>query len=150
MALPFLPYEHIEPIFNSIQRKAATESLKSLCTYIRQTWIISTVWPPRQWSNFRQSVRTNNDTEGWHRRLNHRGRPNLNFYLLIQLLHNESRDVSIQVRLVSEKELWRHQRKTYAKAQKLYFEYWDQYEAGEKAPGQLLRACSRLHGPIIE
>jgi len=55
------------------------------------TWVESTVWPPSMWSVFRQPVRTNNDVEGWHCRLNvkaNRGR--LNLYQLIQLLHAES------------------------------------------------------------
>jgi len=60
-----------------------------------------------------------------------------------------SRDISIQVRLVSENKLKRYQRKTCVRTEKLYIEYWDQYEAGDKISRQLLRAISRLHGPVI-
>ena len=58
---------------------------------------------------------TNNDTEGWHHALNRgaEGKTRLPLYLLIQLLHQEARLTSLQIRLVTEKKLKKVQRKTY-------------------------------------
>ena len=66
----------------------------------------------------RQSVRTNNDVEGWHFCLNHAARRGqLPFYVLVPLLHRESQLVSLQARFVMKEKLRRHQRKRYVKLQ---------------------------------
>ena len=44
--------------------------LIKLVNYIRKTWITSTVYQISSWCVFGQPIRTNNDVEGWHRRLN--------------------------------------------------------------------------------
>jgi len=51
-----------------------TRRLHSICStcHMERQWISSTTWPPTTWSVFRQPVRTNNDVEGWHCRLNDR------------------------------------------------------------------------------
>ena len=98
--------------------------------------IKSTVWTPNSWSVYFQSVRTNNDIEGWHNRLK-------------SLLHSEAELVETVVRLVSEEKLKRYQKKTYATLQKQLFKYWEKYESGEKSALQLLELCSRLNGPQI-
>ena len=67
MALPNIPAMHIEPAF------------------ILKTWITSSSRPPAPWTTFKWSVRTNNDAEGWHSRLNHNAtHDHLSFYLLVQ------------------------------------------------------------------
>jgi hypothetical protein len=71
MALPFLPHEHIKTMFISLQREAYDEPLQALCAYIQSTWIESAKWPHNTWSVFMNPIRTNNDAEGWHRRINH-------------------------------------------------------------------------------
>jgi hypothetical protein len=82
MALPFLPHEHIAQMFEQLRALATTPVLQALVNYINDTWINSTVWSPQNWSVFRKSVRTNNDVEGWHHRLNHNARrATLPFYM---------------------------------------------------------------------
>ncbi|KAH3817881.1 hypothetical protein DPMN_119437 [Dreissena polymorpha] len=50
-----------------------------------------------------QSKRTNNDVEGWHRRMNSMaGRAQLQFYVLVPLLLREAKLVAIQLQLVRE------------------------------------------------
>ena len=51
-----------------------------------------------------RNIRTNNDIEGWHNRMNQRAssRCQLQFYLLVKLLHNEAMPVELQVELVSQ------------------------------------------------
>ena len=88
------------------------------------------------------------NVEGWHRRMNHRGHAQLPFYIMIGLLHEESNIVDLQVRLVSEKKLQHHQRKTYKKLHAQYDSMWTAYASGEKTAKQLLYACARINGPI--
>ena len=71
MALPFFPREHIPQMFMEVHDLGMFQALRSLVEYVQATWLESTVWSPDRWSIFNQSVRTNNDVEGWHRRLNH-------------------------------------------------------------------------------
>ena len=72
MALPFLPHREIRPMFQLLRRQAQTQPLQDLVSYINRQWIKSTVFPPKNWSVYRQPVRTNNDIEGWHNALNRR------------------------------------------------------------------------------
>ncbi|VDI30203.1 Hypothetical predicted protein [Mytilus galloprovincialis] len=69
MALPFLPADHIRPAFRRL-KDLQTDPLQRLVTYVEDTWIKSTVWPVESWTVFSQPTRTNNDVEGWHRRIN--------------------------------------------------------------------------------
>jgi hypothetical protein len=51
-----------------------------------------------------QSVRTNNDVEGWHHRINRKAqKPNLQMYILIVLLHKEARLIQTQLMMVRGK-----------------------------------------------
>ena len=102
LALPFLPADEIPNAFHSLETKAPTEPLQALAQYINNTWISSTTWHPSCWSVFQQSVRTNNDTEGWHHGLNRcaQGKSQLPFYLLVELLFQEAKLTSLQIRLV--------------------------------------------------
>lgn len=102
MALPFLPSEHIIPAFEHLERRS-TAAFAGLVQYVRDTWIQSSKWSPDTWSVYNQPVRTNNDVEGWHRRLNNKsGRSSIQFYLLLPLLYEESRFVTLQARLVKK------------------------------------------------
>ena len=123
--------------------------LRNLTDYIQEQWIESTVFTPKDWSVFKQPIRTNNDIEGWHNALNRRagGQCRLQFYLLIELLHREARLTSITIKLVSDKKLKRIQRRKYRQLQQKLFDAWEQYQTGNKSASQLLRCCSHLNGP---
>ena len=87
-ALPFLPAEHIEPSFRNLREKAGGEQVTALMRYVEDTWLSSTVWEIKSWCVFGQTIRTNNDCEGWHHRINRRAQKgNLQFHLLISLLY---------------------------------------------------------------
>ena len=64
MALPFLPHETVAATFDSLKPEAKTEPLQQFVSNIEENWIRSTVWSPKCWSVFMQSIRTNNDIEG--------------------------------------------------------------------------------------
>ncbi|XP_060561171.1 uncharacterized protein LOC132720942 [Ruditapes philippinarum] len=72
-ALPLLPHEDIEKTFDKLQSQNTDETLGQYFEYIKSTWINSDIWSPENWSVFGCSIRTNNDVEGWHARLNRRG-----------------------------------------------------------------------------
>ena len=98
-----------------------------------------------------QSVRTNNDVEGWHNRIKcHAKRYHLPFYLLIILLHKESQLINIQAKLLSDAKLKRYQRKKYKQLQSRIFNLWDSYKAGKKTTDNLLSACAALYGPVVK
>ena len=142
MALPFLPEDEIAPMFHQLQ---------NFVTYVSDTWITGSTWPPSSWSVYKQAIRTNNDIEGWHNALNRRasGKCQLPFYMLINLLQKEARLTSLQIRLVSERKIKRIQRKKYRSLQAQIFDLWGKYEDGVKSATQLLHACSHLNGSII-
>ena len=150
MALPFLPGEKIQRRFKQLQEQATTEGLKKFTSYVADNWVTSNTFPLATWSVYKETVRTNNDLEGWHNGLNQRakGKSNLPLYVLIQLLHKEAALVSLQIRLVLEKRLRRHQRTTYKNMQKRLLSLWKQYEEGEKNCKQLLEVCSHLVKPF--
>ena len=61
MALPFLPEEEIEPMFQRLQRHAS-EPLQQFTEYVNDTWINGT-WGPSDWTAFKKAIRSNNDVE---------------------------------------------------------------------------------------
>ena len=96
-----------------------------------------------------QSVRTNNDVEGYHHVINRRsGKTNIGLYLLIQLLHDESRLSRLNVRLLSAGKLRRRQRKKYQKLQGMLFTWWNALVLKEISARQLLRRCAHLTQPV--
>ena len=146
MALPYLPAEKIERRFLRLQQQATSRPLQDFCSYIHENWITTQTFPPQTWSVFLEAVRTNNDLEGWHNGLNRRakGRSQLPLFILIQLLHREASLVNIQIRLVSDKKLKRHQQSTYRAMQRRLFDLWKQCEDGQRNSKELLEACSHL------
>jgi hypothetical protein len=144
MALPFLPANMIPREFERI-KDVADGAMPQLFDYVESNWIQASLWKPAVWSGYGKAIRTNNDVEGWHRRVNHKAKKGqLPFYLMIQLLRDEASKVDLHARLVSRGKLTRYQRRTYRGMQKRIFEYWDEYVAGTRTATQLLEACSYL------
>ncbi|KAH3781734.1 hypothetical protein DPMN_159638, partial [Dreissena polymorpha] len=96
-ALPLLPVEDIRPAFDSLRTKSDTDATDRYFEYLERTWMTNPLWPIDSWCVFGRSIRTNNDCEGWHHRLNRRAKKgNLPFYLLIQLLCEEAKLLNTQ------------------------------------------------------
>ena len=146
MALPYLPADKIERQFHRLQQQATARPLHDFCSYIHENWISSQTFPPQTWSVFMEAVRTNNDLEGWYNGLNRRakGRSQLPLYIFIQVLHRQASLVNMQIRLVSDKTLKRHQRSAYRAMQRRLINLWKQYEDGQRNSKELLEACSHL------
>ena len=145
LALPFLPHEQIPPTFYELKGLVTDHILTRFMEYIERQWITSSFYRPERWSIFSREVRTNNDLEGWHRRLNNNARRGqIQFYLLVGLLCKEGSFVNIQSRLVSEGKLKRHQRKKYRGLQSKLRKLWKRYSRQRITVSQLLSACSHL------
>ena len=95
-----------------------------------------------------QSIRTNNDIEGWHHSLNRRaaGRCCLPLYMFVALLHKEASLVSVQIRLVSKRKPKRMQRATYREVQRRLFELCEAFNK-KKSLKQLLKGCANINRP---
>ena len=147
-ALPFLPADHIPDAFAKLRTKATGPALNAVMQYVEDTWMTSTLWPVSAWSVFGRSVRTNNDVEGWHHRLNRRAKKgNLAFYLLIKLTYKEAEKVPLQVKLVSEGKLIRHQKKKTVWIQGKLFQLWQEYADKTISVSRLLKRCGSVYGP---
>ena len=98
-----------------------------------------------------RNIRTNNDIEGWHNRMNQRAssRHQLQFYLLVKLLHREAILVELQVELVSQAKLTRIQRKRYRDMQSKIIRLWDRFDNDEIDSYRLLKKCSILAVPSV-
>ena len=118
LALPHLPWEKIDSTLKELEEEATIEAKKNLCAYVRHTWLDNTLWHSSSWSAFYRCVRTNNDVEGWHRRLKSKaGRGQMNMYLLLQLLSTESALVGVNLTLLRESAIIRRQRRGVQKKQ---------------------------------
>ena len=104
MALPFLPFHEIRPMFDRLGVQAHTQPLRDLVDYIKRQWIENIIFTPKEWSIYEQPIRTNNDIEGWHYAVNRRtgGQNGLPLYSLIELLHREARLTAVTIRFVSQ------------------------------------------------
>ena len=71
--------------------------IHQLVKYFEDTWI-NGFWNPIHWCQYFQDIRTNNDTEGYHHKLNDKcQRPNMAFSSLVHVLHEEALDVPTTV-----------------------------------------------------
>ncbi|XP_078621125.1 uncharacterized protein LOC144887624 [Branchiostoma floridae x Branchiostoma japonicum] len=148
LALPYLPAAAIPAAFAELRAKARAPQLISLTDYVEDTWLLGSVWTPRRWSVYCQSVRTTNDVEGWHNRLNLKAKkPNLPLYLLITLLYRESQLVPVISRQVAEGKPGRYQRALYRRIQNRLNTEWDLFHTGEISAKRLLEVCSKMFGP---
>ena len=139
-----LPAEDNDNALSGLERQATTTAQQQLCQYVRSTWVESTMWPPSTWSVFQRSVRSNNDVEGWHRRLNQKAScGQLNLYLLLQLLGGETQLLETQLTLLKESTQIRHQCQS-QRVTARHFTLWDRLVAGERTPQQMLRAAAYL------
>ena len=118
-----------------------------LVDYIEDTWINGhhSYSKPASWCVYRRAIRTNNDVEGWHHRLNkHAGRAQLPFYMLLPLLYKEAGLIPYQQRLVSENQLRRYRRRKTTETQALLGQLWEDYHTQKLSVKQLLHKVSLL------
>ena len=74
----------------------------------------------------------------------------IQFYLLVQLLHEEAEYVELHVSMVHQETLARYQRKEYWELNSKPFNLWGQFNSGEIGEKQLLRSCGKLYRPSFK
>ena len=141
LSLLYLTAQHIASLQYTVTKSCYTTTTRF---NISTTWLQSSIWPTTSWSVFGHYTRTNNDVEGWHFRINKKAKKGqLLFYLLIILLHEEAKQVKLQVCLVSENKLSQREHLQYWQVQSAIFSAWDDYTSRRVIPSQLLKACSK-------
>ncbi|XP_063053962.1 uncharacterized protein LOC134448133 [Engraulis encrasicolus] len=146
MALPNLPAEHIATAFEELRRRrpvnTRSEDIEELLEYLEDTWVKNAAHPPSAWSTFQRTVRTNNDVEGWHKRINLQVKDKPNLYLLVGILHKESSLLPLQVRLLHQRAIGRLTSKQDSSKQAKLEKLWASY--GEMTTSRYLRQCAGL------
>lgn len=151
MALAYLPAAHIRAQFEDLVQLCPAEGkIRELVDYIERQWMDNAVFPVESWSVFMRPVRTNNDVEGWHTRLNQTGKANLNIYQLISLLHDEANAIPMQIRFLSGGAVLRYQRSKHRQRQHEIITAWEDLNTGRLSGAQLLRKCAKLNDPVVE
>ncbi|XP_078326026.1 uncharacterized protein LOC144622863 [Crassostrea virginica] len=150
LALPFLPPEHIQETFERLDDRAP-EALAPVMDYVYRTWIRSPVFEIHHWSVFMTAIRTNNDVEGWHNKLNTgvATRGAVPFYHLVSVLYVEASDISLSMKMVSEGKMQRYQRKKTRQMEGRVFSLWQQYCERTINASQLLQGCASIYGPPV-
>ena len=117
-ALPLLPAAHIQPAYDDLHVRAkATALILPLMDYIQSTWVDG-ILTPEDWSVYGHAVRTNNDLERWHRRLNFNVKTAPPFYQSVEELHREAG-------IIREKKLKKIKRKGTKEMKEKIYEEWD-------------------------
>lgn len=152
LALPFLPPEHVEENIPPPRQKSEQRPTWILDRVCEGQWIRNPTFPIKSWSVFMLSVRTNNDLEGWHNRINSRVNRTgkIPFYLLLVELYSEAKNIPLIARLLSEGKMERINRKKYNNLNGKLFKAWEDYNNRVITTTQLLRACASLYGPTTE
>jgi len=132
MSLNLLPGRLIPMAFESLKRDARGPLLKNLFQYYENNWIKSSIWSCKSWSVFMSPIRTNSPIESYHSRLKRLARkPELNLYLLIELLATESNMVPFKCFMLSTDKLSIHQRKPATAFTHTLFSYWESFNNGD-------------------
>ena len=124
---------------NYYQRKCC---LVNLVKYVDQTWFNSTIWTPKDICCFKRLVRTNNDVEGYHRRLNMRCGAEPPIYRLLEVLCTEARLVDITCKLVTSETVSVERRKNTRDVQAKLLNLWEDYENGSISRKELLNSAA--------
>ena len=139
-ALPLLPLREMMSQFSNIQTEFEANGYKMqrLYNYVAETWFGSSVWEPRNICVYQRLVRTNNDVEGYHRRLNHRLGKKPPIYELIQFLHKEAKLIDVTCKSLTSKIVTNVRRKQTRAVQAFLTVLWKKFEEGDIDGGGLL------------
>jgi len=128
----------------ALKWKPPTKTIQDVLNYAYRTWINNIVFSVEYWSVFMTSIRTNNDVEGWHNRINYRvaARGPVPFYSLLTELYSEAADIPLQLKMVTEGKLQRYQRRHTRQIQGKLFTLWYQYCNNTISASRLLKECA--------
>jgi hypothetical protein len=151
MSLHLFPSTKIRKVFLKLKKKAANLKiglLDKFFNYIDNNWMQPGIWSPEAWSVFFQIIRTNNDAEGWHNKLNKKGKgAGLHFYKLVQMLFLESEFVEVEEAYLKQNQTTRHTRLDQKLMQAKLFRLWENYDEKREKNGsyKLLKRVAILY-----
>lgn len=110
MCIHLTDYQNVPSVLSILEQKSlsykCSHEFGELFKYIQDYWIENPVWDTKNWSSFKQPIRTNRDEEGWHLKVNRRDEEEAPpFYSLIELLYKEAELIPIQATLLCQKKL---------------------------------------------
>ena len=143
LALPFLPATLIRETFNNMENHTSP-SLQPLFSYVRRQWMTG-FFTPEDWSIFGSIIRTNNDVEGWHCRLNKKVPPNCGFYQLLKHLHFETELIQVYEILLKENIICRNQKMATLTIHQQIFNHWEAFNSHKLTCDGLLSTVSALY-----
>lgn len=149
LALCYISPRWIRPLFKKLKDRCTTPKLLEFAQYMQDTWIENSFITPAMWSVYLCRRRTNNTVEGWHQRLNARGKSDVPFYLLVSLLHSEAIVAVIDANLVCDGGEAERNHIVYKKANEKLFNLWHLFSEAELAPTTLLKKCAKLYSPDV-
>ena len=136
-------------IFEDVRSSSPDAKILKFVDYVQKTWFSSSVWKPQDICAYQRLVRTNNDLEGYHRRLNERiNKDHPAVYTLIQVLHKEAQLVELTAKLVSSSSVrMQRQRKTQDRQAKLQ-DLWSKYDSGTMSMEDFLTEAANLTSAV--
>ncbi|XP_003381943.1 hypothetical protein Tsp_11043 [Trichinella spiralis] len=136
LATAFLPFHDVAAVVKLLGRDA-TGSVAVLFNYFRVEWM-----PPDRlplWNVYNVNIRTNNDLEGWHFKINRlAGKRHLGFYELLQLLIDEQGSTETLIQQVTSG------RVTANDLQQRITALTAEYDGGTRTMEQFLRSVAYL------
>ena len=145
MALIYLPPAAMAEQFNILSYQIhGNQKLQLLFDYVYNTWMTSENWSTDEINVYEQPIRSNNDVEGWHRRLNSKAKQSISFYSLISLLQSEADMVEFNIKYLKQGSHIRIQRSGHLELQRTFFALWDFYKAGDLSSNDMLIEFAKL------
>jgi len=129
MALAFLPVSIVRLTFQILEGQADA-SLQPLFAYFTQQWLDGV--RPVVWNVYNEDVRTNNDCEGWHVRLNaavRRHHPNI--WQFMECMRQEQANTEVLQQQILTGRTSRRHKKAYRIVQKRLRRLQRRYDAGD-------------------
>ena len=106
------------------------------------------IWQACHISSYQRMVRTNNDLEGYHNRLNLRSivaaKKHVSIPNLIKVLYEEAKLVKIRYKMVSSSNVMMHRKKKTLEVQAKLCELWDQYDGEVITRQELMEGCVKF------
>ncbi|KRY36457.1 hypothetical protein T01_13752 [Trichinella spiralis] len=146
LATAFLPFHDVAAVVKLLGRDA-TGSVAVLFNYFRVEWM-----PPDRlplWNVYNVNIRTNNDLEGWHFKMNRlAGKRHLGFYELLQLLIDEQGSTETLIQQVTSGRVTASdlqvKNKKYEELQQRITALTAEYDGGTRTMEQFLRSVAYL------
>ena len=132
--LPFLPPREMMEEFGQLREdfEERGAQMSTLYKYVADYWLDHNVWKPRNLCAFKRVVRTNNDKEGCHRRLNSRLGEKPPIYKLIHFLYREAILVDITCTVITCKAINMQRKKKTREGKAHILDFWHQFDDAKK------------------